>query len=236
MQKTFEELKTYLENQYQHSCIDPDSGIDPELLKTQIFEYYRTHRDEPLITVRAKSLARLMRETRIGVDPLDRFADQMNGGIFYELREEIKKDAYSVFSQEFWRGVSEYWETGTFMSWLDISHTAPDWASILRLGAPGLLARAEAARKEAKTEKERVFCDAAICVLAAFRELLRRFAAQAEKVNAPDVAEVFHARRRLSARRFSWRLSMTAVRKSKASRCVRRGCSTAFSCRSTVMT
>mgnify|MGYP002770074156 FL=1 len=157
MQKTFEELKTYLENQYQHSCIDPDSGIDPELLKTQIFEYYRTHRDEPLITVRAKSLARLMRETRIGVDPLDRFADQMNGGIFYELREEIKKDAYSVFSQEFWRGVSEYWETGTFMSWLDISHTAPDWASILRLGAPGLLARAEGARKEAKTEKERLF-------------------------------------------------------------------------------
>lgn len=193
MQKTFEELKTYLENQYQHSCIDPDSGIDPELLKTQIFEYYRTHRDEPLITVRAKSLARLMRETRIGVDPLDRFADQMNGGIFYELREEIKKDAYSVFSQEFWRGVSEYWETGTFMSWLDISHTAPDWASILRLGAPGLLARAEGARKEAKTEKERVFCDAAICVLEAFLELLRRFAAQAEKVNAPDVAEVFHA-------------------------------------------
>ncbi len=194
MQKRFEDVRQSLETQYQHPCLDPESGMDAETLKSRIFDFYESHRMEPLIAVRAELLSMVLRNARIGVDGADRFADHLgHGGVLIALREKICAEVCAAMPAEFQDKVREYARCGAFVAALDISHTSPDWESLLTLGATGLRDRALEALHAAESEEEKIFCRAVIQVYDSFLVLLRRFPAQAQKQNAPEIAAVFRA-------------------------------------------
>ena len=186
MQKCFEDVRQILETQYQNPCLDPESGMDAETLKGRIFDFYESHRKEPLIAVRAELLSMVLRKARIGVDGADRFADHLgHGGVLIALREKICAEVCAAMPAEFQEKVWDYSKCGAFVAALDISHTSPDWESLLTLGATGLRDRALEALHAAESEEEKIFCRAVIQVYDSFLVLLRRFAAQAQKQNAP---------------------------------------------------
>ena len=194
MTHCFEEVRKSLETQYQHPCIDPESGSDAQEVKRRVLEWYETHREEPLIAVRAELLSIILREARIGLDPADCFADHIEcGGTLIELRYRISEKVRATMPAELLRVVDAYTACGAFVSWLDTSHTSPDWESLLTLGASGLRDRALDALKSAETEEERLFCRSVVRVFDSFRVLLLRFAALAERRNAGEIATIFRA-------------------------------------------
>ena len=70
--------------------------------------------------------------------------------------------------------VREYSETGTFTAQLDLSHTIPDWESVLSLGAAGLRDRALRALKSARNEEQENFYTAAANAFESACGLIRR--------------------------------------------------------------
>lgn len=76
----------------------------------------------------------------------------------------------------------------------DVWHTVVDWSEVLRLGAPGLLHRAEEAKRAKQadgtlTDRQAVFYDAVIIAFAAMLTYMRRLLAEAEGKWYPAVIE-----------------------------------------------
>ena len=191
---SFDFLRARLERQYLDPDFDPSTGLDAAGLDARIEAYWDAHSGEPLIRTRAALLELVLTAGRIGVDPDDLFADHIETGSgIRALQEKLQKAALAELPAAEDAERREAWECGCFDCWLDLSHTTPDWRSILSLGVCGLRDRALAAERAAKEEKACEFYRAAARVFEAMRCYIVRLAELAEKRGAAIVAPVLRA-------------------------------------------
>lgn len=163
MPEKFNVARKYLEAQYQNVRYDPASGLSGEELAAEFEQHRVRNPDEPKILTRAWLFQLLCSKARIAVDPDDYFADKLE---HHNLLTKLTKE---------WGKVEDDLEfkndppvaSGAFTSILDLSHTSPDWRSLLKYGFPGLRDRAAL--------HSGVFYQAVVMVYDAGITLIKRF-------------------------------------------------------------
>ena len=194
MWNTFESVREILENQYRHPNFDPDSGPDYQQLRAGAEAYWAARGSDPLILVRAGLLDYVLRNSRIGVDPADWFADHVEGrDLLLPFIDRRKLAAENSLPPAMRQTIHDYSSCGAFTAALDLSHTSPDWTAVLELGPAGLRDRALAAPAAARDPAAAHFYTAAAQAFEAMRILILRFAALAEKRRAPHQATALRA-------------------------------------------
>lgn len=192
MWNRFEQVRGALETQYRH--VKPEDGLESSELERKIQAYYRENRERPLILVRAEMFGIIMREGRIAIVPEDWFADYVEGGgLLSRIRGMTGEEVRRTMPAEIMDRVREYTESGTFVAQLDLSHTTPDWESVLSFGPAGLRDRALQALGSARDEEQRNFYTAVADVFESVRCLIRRFAALSEKRGAVQMTASLRA-------------------------------------------
>ena len=191
---TFEHVRSKLERQYLEPEWEPDTGPDSAALDEEMAGYVRTHAGDPLIRTRAALLEMALTRGRIGVDPDDWFADHLETGsgiseLLRERKRAMRRDQPA--GEEQLRHDAE--ACGCFDCQLDLSHTTPDWNSILTLGIPGLRDRAREAELHAGDDREREFFRAVGRVFEAMRRYAGRLAELAERKGAVRSAPALRA-------------------------------------------
>ena len=193
MESSFDTVRTQLERQYQPMLTEPGSGLDLETIKKELDNYEALHRGEPLIRLRAGMLELILTRGRIGIDSFDCFADHLEGKeLLRQLNLRRKEQAENIIGAAVVQSAKEFSDNGIFVSWLDQSHTTPDWHSLLTLGPSGLRDRALAAQKNAAAPEAEEFFSAVARVFEAMRKLILRFAELAETKQLPELAETMH--------------------------------------------
>lgn len=146
----------------------------------------------PYLVTRTKMLVEVFDHCRLAVNTNDLFVHwHADSGVMPGRREQrlwgklAKLPDVRAANGLVWGA-----EKGAYFSYLDTSHTCPDWKSVLDLGPKGLADRARARRETAKTDDERLFLD---CVAEVYDALARqtvRWAAFAEEKGMSEVAAV----------------------------------------------
>ena len=191
---TFDIVRPLLDAQYDNRRCDPGTGLSVEELRQETERYLATHQGEPLIRTRAALFELLLLKGRIDVDPFDWFADHLETGrILYEYRSRWFQEAYSRLSAEDRRDAEAGVRCGAFQADLDLTHTSPDWESILELGPCGLRDRALAALEKAACDREREFLRAAARCYEAMRLFILRLAELAQRKNCVRVIGALRA-------------------------------------------
>ena len=138
----------------------------------------------PFIVTRTKWMTTIFDHVRLAVNTNDCFVHWHTDGM-------IMPNRFMARTREVMPERGSVWVEGPgSLSALDLSHTCPDWKSVLALGPSGLAARARKRRETAKTDDERLFLD---CVAEVYDGLVRecrRWAAFAESKGMRDVAAV----------------------------------------------
>ncbi len=191
---TFDRVRPKLERQYREPEWEPGTGPGAAALEARMAEYAAVHAGDPLIRTRAALLETVLTEGRIGIDPDDWFADRLETGDgIRQLLRQRQEEMLRRLPEEEKQQRNDAEACGCFDCWLDLSHTTPDWESILSLGIPGLRDRARAAEKNAKDETALEFYRAAGRVFEAMRRYAVRLAELAEAKGALRSAPALRA-------------------------------------------
>ncbi len=179
---TFDTVRVQLEKQYIDPQYDPTSGVSPEQLNCLADQLFQNMAGRSGIAIRAALFELVVTKGRVGVDPIDWFADHLqHGDLPIKLREtwrrEVAENSFAAERDE----IIAAWSAGKFETELDISHTSPDWSAIMTLGLSGLRDRASAALESTTDASAKDFLEAVVKVYNSSIALLIRLAEQAEK-------------------------------------------------------
>ena len=148
----------------------------------------------------------LLEQIRIGVSPDDLFVSLGFWGK-KPIEQVITVRRYQEVERNQCAGTldlkNDFIQSGYGSFFLDYAHNVPDWESLLKLGFPGLLKRAEEAEKTfyavrngAVTESEKEFFQAVKSEYTSVLQLLDRIAAVAEKAGCqPETVAALRALR-----------------------------------------
>lgn len=184
----FEKYRERFENQYQ--TVKWHSGLPESEVALEIRRIYSRGelRHDPYSLTKARMLEYALSNIRIACNAFDSFASVC------ERTNEISKissERNAILSEqalghEEWMKKCADDANGYFDSKVDTSHTSPDWDSLLTLGIPGIIARAENYRRSASSP----FYEAVIITFGAIRKYLRRLAEAAAAENRHDIADM----------------------------------------------
>ncbi|MBN2308700.1 MAG: hypothetical protein JXR94_06990 [Candidatus Hydrogenedentes bacterium] len=165
-----------------------DTGLPVAELEIQARRYVEEHRGEPRIRTKAAVVSFILENARIGVDTFDWFADHIATG---DIVRKLQAEWYAEASH----GIPARQALGHACAVpnLDLSHTSPDWRSVLRYGPAGIRDRALDAVTTAKDEEAREFYAAVARVYGSFCTYIQRLAAEAERTKAIRVIDALNA-------------------------------------------
>ncbi len=144
------------------------------------------------MNVRALMLKHLLLHAPVGLNPENPLSCRIRiGGAMWAIQNKRKEWGYSLLGEEVMSAVRELNDCGAFCSMLDISHTAPDWDSLLRLGLAGLRDRAVQAAGETADPEALEFFHAVEMVYEAACGAMKRLASVARERGAQDHAVCF---------------------------------------------
>ena len=165
-------------------------GEDRAALDVRLDAIERETAGRPFAVTRAKWVAAVFDHVRLAVNTNDLF-------VHWHPDTSILADRFAKRQKEFAASAPERAEVGVWMARkgafcarVDVSHTCPDWKSILALGPKGLAERARTRLQTAKTDDERLFLDGVIEVYEALTRECRRWAEFAAAKGMKDVAAV----------------------------------------------
>ena len=177
---------------------DASTGLTDAQIKAGLADLAQRLEGQPHPVVKAEMFAYLLDHTRIDVNAGDYFVGIYSWGRLLSEYTEDKweKEVLAPFPKE--NALARDMEdSGAVFGWLDYDHTIPDWDSLMELGFPGILKRAEDcfARLEASgtaTQKQRDFF---LGVQTEYRAVIRlldrlyRYALTKEFDKAPAIAD-----------------------------------------------
>lgn len=158
----FDLARKRLEAQYWDVKFDPASGLSKDELKAAFKQHCAENPGEPRILTRAWLFHLICTQARIAPDKDDYFVDKVDHG---ELLNDLRRKWWQAAELEEF-GHEPHPSPGSIEYLVDLSHTSPDWVNILKLGFPGLRARA--------AQKEGVFHKAVAMVYDGAMKLCRR--------------------------------------------------------------
>jgi len=184
-----------MDHSYDPEVFEAAEGLPPAELRSRIRSLYteNEHKGLPFAVTRARMVECFLQNVRIAVSDFDPFASVVErqtlspspANEIIVIQNERKKTYARASLGESASGM-EAAVKGLYRSRLDLSHTSPDWDNLLRLGVPGLLARAE----KLCAEKPSPFAESVRIVYGAFRDFLLRFAGVSERHGRSDLAEM----------------------------------------------
>lgn len=149
------------------------------------------HATKPYIVVKTEMLKAYLANCRLMVRPDDIFVDMaVDGDLLVKKRDERCR-AFACRTPGL-EDTANWWHgtRGCFVSHLDPSHTCPDWESILKLGFPGLAARARSRLATVQSANERLLLSCVAEVYEAISGFCRRWADAAQFRGAKSCAAV----------------------------------------------
>ncbi len=186
----FEENSNCLLNQYRISHWNESSGETPAELQMACDHLEQEMAGQPLNLIRARHLAYILTHGQLEIIPCEWMADKINhGNIMMGFRQkwkaEIEKGEMRILLEETAGGVAARAYSGNE----DFGHTTPDWATILRLGFPGILQRIIDARTTRTAEgnlssEQKDFYDSCEITYRAVITYIHRLAAEADRLAA----------------------------------------------------
>ena len=159
-------------------------------LSERMDEIGRRETDQPFVSVRAKWLEVLFDHVRLAVNTNDLFVHWHPDSSLLGERFQLRQRAFASSAPE--RADVGVWmaREGSFCSRIDVSHTCPDWKSVLAFGPKGLAKRARERCLTAKSGDERTFLVAVARVYDALARECHRWADLAEAKGMREVAEI----------------------------------------------
>lgn len=167
-QERFEYARARLESQYSNIIYCEDSGKSGQELRQKLERHLSQNPREPRILTKAFLFHLICTESRIAPDKANYFADKVD---HCNLLKEISERWHTEEWKKEFRN-APHPSPGSFDYKVDVSHTCPDWPSILKMGFPGL--RDRAARFPG------VFNEAAVIVYEGAINLCRRLGAASD--------------------------------------------------------
>ena len=184
--------RDYLEEDHKDPGI-PESGIAADQLEEKLQEFLAGKKFSSTLTEHTAAFHWLSENCRIGVSPKDLFVTlgfwdrKPLQNVLFEGHKKHIRENFCKDTQELYKDFEE--KKYGFFSW-DYAHSVPDWQAILSLGFPGLLARAQQAEAEFKSEHNGVISDSEQQFFSAIQSeyqdvlsLLDRVAVWAEKAS-----------------------------------------------------
>ena len=196
--------RPYIQNEYEEADWNTASGLEPRVIDRMIRDFAAANPKMPAPLVMAHGYRLLLENAQLSLNPHTMFPDKLRHG--GEYKTTATQSVLEVYSRERYenalmrgcpairseRNVLRF--SGVAVPDTDVWHTVVDWSEVLRLGAPGLLHRAEEAKRAKQadgtlTDRQAVFYDAVIIAFAAMLTYMRRLLAEAEGKWYPAVIE-----------------------------------------------
>lgn len=160
MFRTFEEDRKYIERKYHNpeepfnpyarmkyhgSGYDQESGLDDSAILEGLKKLQPQIASMPHPVARAKAIAYVLQNERLYLNEHDYFTG------FYSLNRLADSITFSVWEREsqtkldpaLRQTYQDFNESGAVAIWPDYDHVVPDWDSLMKLGFPGILKRAQ---------------------------------------------------------------------------------------------
>jgi pyruvate formate-lyase/glycerol dehydratase family glycyl radical enzyme len=191
---TFEDDRASLYDQYLDVPYAAETGLDPEVLESEIARCLAGLADRSHALQKAHAFRLILTRAQIHVDPFDWFPDKFNhAGLLHALRrrwhDEARAGALAADAAWF----ETLHATGLGRGGLDTGHISPGWGRIFSLGLEGIAAEAQRylAGCAADERERRDFYAAVVTVCQAAIALSHRFADLAEALvpRFPDRAQ-----------------------------------------------
>lgn len=166
--------------QYQRPSYEPCTGLCAQELDARmaaIVDGAGTH-----MARKSRAFALFLTHARIDVSPVDWFADHFEGRMRLDhLREQWRSAAAEGSCREAADVLRAGAAAGAFGAELDLGHASPGWQMMMKLGIPGLIARAREARAkhDGLTAEQTDFYDAVERVYDAMLRYTQRLAREA---------------------------------------------------------
>lgn len=197
--KTDEPFNPYQRMAYHGYDYDEATGKEDDEILTGLQSLYEDIKDMPSPVSRAYAIKYVLENTKIDVNEHDWFVgfwsvNRLANSVTFNKRYE---EVFSGRLERVNETICDLNESGAVAIWPDFDHVVPDWASVLKLGFPGLLKRAERYRNEHEkngtlTDERKAFFDGIIIEYNAIIDIVERlyeYALTKRFEKAPKIAE-----------------------------------------------
>lgn len=206
MKCSFFENRPYIENEYEEAKWIENSGLNRNELSYALKQYIDDELiDLPMPLLRAKAFEFFLEHAQIQINPCSMFADKVNLGIDYRKfagRDIFEENVYRRYREEILgtympedyqkRNLAE--NIGIGFADADYWHTLPEWPNVIALGIPGLIERAEQAKRKKElegtlTDKQIIFYDSVIISYKAILKYMTRLWKEAQNYDLIEFTE-----------------------------------------------
>ena len=140
----------YIYRKHKQKIYEADTGLTNEQIKEGVEAFYEPSKTENHALIKAKAFDYVLSNTQIDVSEHDWYLGIAQSGertVRNALSWKWLLDVRKTLSPELVKEELRHFRK-SHLVYLDPWHHVPDWEAVLELGIPGLLARAEKARKE----------------------------------------------------------------------------------------
>lgn len=138
--EAFSKSRATLEKQYENAVFPADSGLSEEELRKAIIDFKENNLDASRLEERTFLIDLIFRNAPIALEKDNPFPGKLQ--TFSIPREDVKH-GYKVAERHIPGACFSKWDYELGISYqVDLSHIAPDWEAILKMGLPGLIERA----------------------------------------------------------------------------------------------
>lgn len=217
MYTEFYKDRPYIENEYQEGGWNEESGLAPAEIEKKIRTFaLENHGKMPQALITANAYKIMLENAQLGLNPHSMFPDKLRHGGRYD--RDASPSVLELYMREhyentFVRRCPAAWTqrrlflyTGFAVPETDVWHIIVDWKDVIKLGAPGLLARikrekqkkmGESRHTEAQTKVEDgtitpeqvVFYDATIMAYEALITYMERLLAESDRLGLTYYSE-----------------------------------------------
>lgn len=149
-----EKFDPYNRRAYHGYAFDKATGLEDDEISDGLSVLYNEIKDLSHPVAKARAVKYVLDNTRIDVNGHDYFIGfwSVNNLIGNITRKKWYSEVFDVKLPEISRKMKDMNTSGAVSIWPDFDHVVPDWDSILNLGFPGLVKRAELYREKHKRE------------------------------------------------------------------------------------
>ena len=149
-EKEYDALNRFAYHGYEY---DPATGMEDAEIDAGLARLAQELEGQPHPIIKARLFEYVLDNTRIDVNEHDYFVGIYTWGRILSKHTLYKwsQEAYDAFPEES-AVLRDIEDSGAAYGWLDYDHTIPEWDSMMALGFPGLLKRAEACYAKLQAE------------------------------------------------------------------------------------
>lgn len=206
----FYENQKFIKNEYEDAKWDENSGKDPAVMEAELRAHFEQGAKEkrPYPIVFAEGFRYVLQNGRLEMNTHTIFPAKLCNGVVYQpharagVLEKLSTEHFNEYLDKALPGVRKMRIlaaiTGLAIPDLDVWHAVYEWESVVKLGFPGLRARALAEKQKkidagGLTKQQEIFYESVEIALEGVFSYIERLAEAAEAAGMHEVADVYTA-------------------------------------------